>query len=114
MGILAQWRARFVHAFFGNLFDLVFLSISLSQAVILWWLFPAFVHSLPVVAQAGAPLGIYCLNRLPVQFTCHQWRDRLPASPWVRAYYAVAFTSLFCAVFLLFVGTLWASAKLFI
>jgi uncharacterized protein len=114
IGTFAPWRARFVRTFYAHFFDLFFVAISLSQWVVLWWLFPSVVDPLPLAIQLGAPLPIYWLNRQMAGHARRRWRDRLPVSRWVRVYYATAFTSVFCALFLLFIGTLWAAANVFL
>jgi len=90
------------------------MAIAVSQWAVLWWLFPGAMHTLPGVLQVGAPLPIYLLNRTLAARTQRRWRVRTATSGWVRLYYATAFTSLFCAVFLLLVGILWLSATTFV
>lgn len=119
-GTFARWRARFVRAFSApffklvQLFNLMIAAISLSQWVVLWWVFPSAVSRLPVLLQVGAPLPIYYVNRWLVVRARRRGRERLPPSRWLRAYHAVAFTSLFWGAFLLFIGTLWVSANIFL
>jgi len=110
----ANPRTRFLRAFFGNFFSILVMAIAVSEWAVLWWLFPATMHALPLVVQAGAPLPIYFLNRLLAVRTQRRWRARGTTRGWLRFYYAAAFTSLFCAVFLLVVGALWLSATVFV
>lgn len=101
-----------MRAFFGNFFRLLVVVISLSQWVVLWWLLPGVVESLPVALQLGAPALLYVINRQLV--LRNRRRDRAAVGGMSRLYYATAFTCLFCALFLLLIGVLWIPAKIFI
>jgi predicted MPP superfamily phosphohydrolase len=114
VGTLARWRALVVLSFFGNAFDLLFFATSMAQWVVLWWVVPRVVNSFPLALQMAGPLALYGMNRWLMARTQRRGRARLPVSRWQRVYYAVAFTSLFCAGFLLCIGTLWGVAKLFL
>jgi predicted MPP superfamily phosphohydrolase len=113
-GTFARWRARAGRAFFGNFFALFLIAISVSQWGVLWWVFPRLVNSFPVGLQVGGPVALFLLNRRLAARIQRRRRDRLPESGVARVYYALAFTSLFCAGVLLLVGTLWMSAKFFV
>jgi predicted MPP superfamily phosphohydrolase len=112
--VWARPRARAHHSFFGNFLNLVFIAAGVAQWVVLWWVFPRLVNGLPIVLQAAGPLLLYMVTRRVATRTQRRSRARLPVGRWSRVYYAVAFTSLFCAGFLVCVAALWASAKLFL
>lgn len=113
-GTFARWRARVVRSFFGNFFGLLYFAVSVSQWAVLWWVLPRFVNALPVALQVVGPVPLHLFNRRLVAHTQRRWRDRVPMSRLARIYYAVAFTCLFCGGFLLLLGTLWMSAKIFL
>ena len=97
--------------FFANFFTLLLITISLSQWIVPAWFVSVF---LPVYSPPSAALGIaispilFCLNLFLLRFS-----RRLPALPTVlrlplRIYFASAFISVFCFVFLVLCGVLWA------
>lgn len=103
-------RGRFVRWFFANFFRLLIVAVSAAQWTVLWWLLapPATSWLLHVLAIAA----VYALNRsltLRVRQPSLARHNiiRLP-----RTYYAVAFTCLFGALFLLINGALWGSVTL--
>ncbi len=107
-------RVQVTRAFFGNFFRLLLLAVSLSQWVMLRRLLPHPFATLPLAVQIGAALTIYLVNRHLAIRTRRARRDRNPVGGMPRLYYAVAFTCLFCALFLLLSNTLWAGAKIFL
>ena len=97
--------------FFANFFTLLLITISLSQWIVPVWVVSVFfpVYSPPSVATALALTPIlFCLNFFLLRFS-----RRLPTLPTalrlpLRIYFASAFISVFCFVFLVLCGALWA------
>ena len=96
--------------FFANFFILLLITISLSQWIVPVWVVSVFfpVYSPPSVATALALTPIlFCLNFFLLRFS-----RRLPTLPTalrlpLRIYFASAFISVFCFVFLVLCGALW-------
>ncbi len=111
---LRPLRVQVTHAFFGNFFRLLLLAVSISQWVMLRRLIPHPFATLPFAVQVLAALAIYLVNRQLAIRTRRARCDRNPVGGMPRLYYAVAFTCLFCVLFLLLSNTLWAAAKIFL
>lgn len=97
--------------FFANFFTLLLITISLSQWIVPVWFVSVFlpVYSSPSVATSLIiPPILFCLNLFLLRFL-----RRLPTLPTalrlpLRIYFASAFISAFCFVFLVLCGVLWA------
>ncbi len=97
--------------FFANFFTLLLITISLSQWIVPVWFVSVFlpVYSPPSVATSLIiPPILFCLNLFLLRFL-----RRLPTLPTalrlpLRIYFASAFISAFCFVFLVLCGVLWA------
>lgn len=96
--------------FFANFFTLLLITISLSQWIVPVWFVSVFlpVYSPPSAATAVIPPILFFLNLFLIRFS-----RRLPTLPTVlrlplRIYFASAFISVFCFVFLVLCGVLWA------
>lgn len=107
---LRHMWACLVRLFFANFFPLLLFAVSISQWVILVRLSHR-IGSLPIAAHLVGPLLIYAINRRLARRTQRQRRDNAPVGGMPRLYYAVAFTCLFCVLFLVFTDTLWLTAK---
>src|SRR5437867_11819468 len=89
-------------AFFRSFFRLVIGFVALAEwACVAWGLHAAGRH-VPLPLHLLAPFAIYQLNRRIVTRRAVA-RGRL-RDAFVRGYVAVAFTSIFCALFLAFAG----------
>jgi predicted MPP superfamily phosphohydrolase len=106
---LSRLFARLVRSFFSNFFTLLVMAISVSEWGMLWWLLPGWLGGLPPAVHVAGVFGLWTLNRAAV--VARRRHDRKPIGPLPRAYYALAFTSLFCFAFLAATGTLWVLAK---
>jgi hypothetical protein len=82
--------------FFRNFFSILLFAVSMAEWATLWWLLPP-LQSTPPALHAVAAGAIYLFNR---RFT-GGFARRTSRPRWRRVYEAFAFTSLFCAVFLL-------------
>lgn len=112
--LIARLRRLWAHGvrrFFANFFRLLLLAVSISQWVVLGRL-SRTIGSLPLAAQIAGPLLIFAINRHLATRTREQRRDRGPVGGMPRLYYAVAFTCLFCVLFLLLTDAMWMGAKL--
>ena len=97
--------------FFANFFTLLLITISLSQWIVPVWFVSVFlpIYSPPSAATALIISPIFfCLNLFLLRFS-----RRLPTLPTalripLRIYFASAFISAFCFVFLVLCGALWA------
>src|ERR1700687_1367824 len=115
LGIMAQRvRTWFVSWFFANFFRLLLAVVSVSEWGVLWWVFRGSVGALPVVVQFAGPAIIYAINAQLVRRPRRPCRDGSAVNGMPRLYYALAFTCLFCFVFLLLTATVWGGAKFFI
>lgn len=115
-GIAQRLRARAARWFFAHFFQLLTFLVSVSEWVVLWWLWPQSVHRLPPLAWVIGPLFIYAGNRR-LALRSHQRRFEGRATSigaLQRLYYAAAFTCIFCTLFLLLTAGLWAGASLFL
>lgn len=113
-GALQPVRAQALRVFFANFFRLLLLAVSISEWVILARVFPHLVGSLPLAGHSAGALAIYLINRQLAMRTRRQRRDRSPVGAMPRLYYAVAFTCLFCVLFLVLTDAFWLCAKVFL
>ena len=97
--------------FFANFFTLLLITISLSQWIVPVWFVSVFLPTDSPLSAATAltitPV-LFCLNLFLLRFS-----RRLPTLPTalrvpLRIYFASAFISAFCFVFLVLCGALWA------
>lgn len=105
----AVW-GRFVRWFFAHFFSLLILAVSAAQWAVLWWLIaPA---AAPWLLHVVAIAAVYAVNRLLAVRSRQPSlaRQRIIRLP--RAYYAVAFTCLFCGLFLLLNALWWGAVGL--
>ncbi|HYD50493.1 MAG TPA: metallophosphoesterase [Terriglobales bacterium] len=94
--------------FFHNFFFLLFLCVTASQWVLLWWVWlHQWVDS--VMLHAAGMAIFYGFNRYLVLGRAFG-RGARPRNFLPRLYYGFAFASLFCSVYLLLVGIAWAAA----
>jgi uncharacterized protein len=112
--IAPRTRARCARAFFANFWSLLVLAVSLAEWAVVWWLYPRAFAPLPPAAHLIGAAVIYGVNRHLAIRAQRLRRRRAPTGTVLRLYYAAAFTSLFCAVFLVAAGAVWISAKLFL
>src|SRR5204863_2056081 len=103
--------ARFDHWFFTNFFRLFLGMISLSQASVLVWLVGG-KHVSSLVALTLLALVLHAINLALAKRMRHRHPSPNPAARLPRVYYAVAFTSVFCFVFLLLSGFVWGAVKI--
>lgn len=96
-------------AFFRSFFRLLLGALAVAEWACVAWLLHALGVRLPVLLHLGAPLAIFALNRWIVT---HRVPLRPPLARLVRAYAPVAFTALFCALFLALAGIAWAVGTL--
>ncbi|MBI3783091.1 MAG: metallophosphoesterase [Deltaproteobacteria bacterium] len=104
--------ALFLRWFFAHFFQLLLVAISISQWVVLWWFFGSTRTSV-LVHFIGMTLA-YGLNRQLVVRTRQHGLKRHGIIRLPRLYYAVAFTSLFCALFLFLDAAAWAATRIFL
>jgi len=109
-------RTRCTNWFFANFFRLLLAVVSLSEWGVFWWVFPGSVGALPLLVQLAGPAVIYAVNAQLAGRTrqTRTRRDGSPVNGMPRLYYALAFTCLFCFMFLLLTGGVWISAKVVI
>ena len=84
------------------------LTVSAAEWCVLWWLCPA----LPWPVHLVGPVGVYTGNWFFARWTYRRRLARQPMGVLPRCYCAVAFTSLFCAAFLIVTGAAWLAAKM--
>ena len=102
----------FVRWFFRHFFKLLIAAISVSQWIVLWWFLGR--SGMPVYWHFIGATAMYLLNRNVVARTRQHGLARHGVIRMPRLYYAVAFTSLFCALFLLVNGIAWTAARVFL
>src|SRR5512139_63334 len=107
-------RAQVVRLFFANFFRLLLLAVSISEWVILARIFSRMLGGFPALVHVAGPIAIYLINRQLAIRTQRARRDRNPVGAMPRLYYAVAFTCLFCVLFLVLSDALWLCAKVFL
>jgi hypothetical protein len=96
----ASWRRAAERGFFASFFTLLLVAVGIAQWSCVAWLLAVAGYPVPWAVHAAAPVAVYWFNRRIIGSMRRQ-RDggawRLVA---LRAYSAIAFTALFCAVFL--------------
>jgi predicted MPP superfamily phosphohydrolase len=112
-GVLHRLRLRLVALFFANFFRLLLVTISLAQAVMLWWLWPA-VADAGIMGYLLVPVGMYGANRGLMRWTADRRRRGQGVGPLPRLYYAGALTCLFCVSYLVVLAVLWAPVRVFL
>jgi hypothetical protein len=105
------WQAAAVW-FFGHFFALLLAGVSLAQWVTGAWLVSVLGHPLPAPIHFAGALTLYAINRKVIgtmrgQRDGRSWQARV-----LRGYSGVAFTALFCAVFLGLSTLGWATVRL--
>lgn len=107
---LAELGSSVNHWFFRNFFSVLLFAASAAQWMFLWWLlWPAV--STPVAVHVAGIVAMYLLNR---RITGGRLARHSARRPWRRVYDASAFTSLFCALFLLLLQGLELTTQLFV
>jgi uncharacterized protein len=99
-GDLAGWSRLVAQVFFAHFFSLLLLGVSVAQWASAAWVLAlcGVLFSAPVHVVAAAT--IYAVNRRLIGSMRRRRGDRGWRPVVLRAYSAVAFTSLFCAIFL--------------
>jgi len=93
---------------FAHFFRVLLLTVSAAEWCVLWWLCPA----LPWPVHVVGPIGVYTGNWFFASWTYRRRLAQHPMGVLPRCYYAVAFTSVFCAAFLIVTGAAWLAAKM--
>lgn len=102
---------RAKRAFFRSFFRLLVAFVALAEwACVAWVLAAVGVHP-PLPVHVAGPLAIFALNRW-VLLRRGAARRQPVRDAFARAYVAVAFTCMFCALFLAVAGVLWGIAAL--
>jgi len=103
-------RARLTLWFFRRFFLLLLLGISLGETALLWWV-SAPLELLPLVAYALAIPLLFALNT----YLAASQRRRRPSPGAIGSlptmYYAFAFASVFCGIFLALTSLTWIGSK---
>jgi uncharacterized protein len=107
MGVFETLRS----AFFRSFFRLLILFIGIAEWATAAWVLWALGVRVPLLVHAVAPLVALALNRLVIQHARRLSRRPLPALA-VRLYVAVAFTSIFCGLFLGLAAVPWLVLRL--
>lgn len=95
--MVTRLREAAGRTFFHNFFSMLLFAVSAAEWWTMWWLLWPWESTSPIV-HAVAIVAVYLFNR---RHTASYRTRRVRRPPWRRAYEAFAFTSLFCAVFLL-------------
>lgn len=112
--MLLRLRPRLTALFFANFFGLLVVVISLSQAVMLWWLWPAALAQVGLAGYLLAPVALYGTNRGLMRWTTDCRRRGKPVGAVARLYYAGALTCLFCVSYLVVLAALCAPVRVFL
>ena len=72
LAMLHRLRTHLVARFFGNFFRLLIFVISLAQAVLVWWLWPAAVSALGIAGSLVGAAGLYAGNRSLMRWTAQR------------------------------------------
>src|SRR5262245_15935047 len=107
-----RWRDACVRWFFAHFFMLLFLAVTLGQWGTLQWVIRPRTGPLPWWVHGTAIIGVYALNHRIAGALRRQRISPHPLGTGPQLYYAFAFTSLFCAAFLLVNGVLWSVSTL--
>ncbi len=109
---LRRLRAQVTALFFAHFWNVLLIAVSASQWATVWWVVSAARRLPPAVHVIGC-VALYALNRFLAVRTYRRRRERRLGVVG-RLYYAAAFTSLFCALFLIAIGLLWTGTQLFL
>ncbi len=109
MAIARRVRAQVLRRLFANFFQLLALTVSGAEWCLVWWLVP---QPLPWFVHVIGPSAIYAANRSFARWSYRRRLARRPIGALARCYSALAFTSLFCAAFLVVTGVAWVGARL--
>ena len=102
---------RLRSAFFRSFFRLLILFIGFAEWATAAWVLRMLGVRVPVLVHVVAPLVVLAMNRLVILRGREISRGPVGALA-VRAYVAVAFTSIFCGLFLAVAALPWAVASL--
>lgn len=106
----ASLLSRLVLWFFRHFFVLLLLAISIGQLALLWWVTAGF-HLVPDALYVGAVPFVFALNTYLA--TGERRRRQSPGSVGAlpATYYAFAFASVFCGIFLGASALAWLGGK---
>jgi predicted MPP superfamily phosphohydrolase len=107
MASLEQFRL----AFFRSFFRLVVLAIGVAEWATAAWVLAAAGVRVPWAAHALGPLAILWLNRR-VLLHAARWSRRPALGRAIRLYVGIAFTCVFCGLFLAAAAVPWAVGRL--
>ncbi len=107
MGVVETLRA----AFFRSFFRLLILFIGIAEWATAAWVLGALGVRVPLLVHLVAPLLVLALNRVVIEHGRRLSRRPVAALA-VRLYVAVAFTSIFCGLFLGLAAIPWTVARL--
>ncbi|MBI4515738.1 MAG: metallophosphoesterase [Deltaproteobacteria bacterium] len=110
--LAARWQRACTEFFFARFFALLLAVVSLAQWACGAWLSSSLGWPLPLPLQLVGPLAVYTVNRKLIGTMRGQRDGRGWRFSCLRAYAAVAFTSLFCAAFLAASATAWGGLRL--
>jgi hypothetical protein len=102
---LERWRL----AFFRSFFRLLLLVVAVGEWACVAWTLHVLGVDPPAAVHVAVPLGLLAFNRWIV---AGRGRRSPALARLLRGYAAVAFTSLFCSLFLAGAGLLWAALRL--
>jgi len=103
-------RQAATRVFFDYFFRVLLALVAVAQWGCAWWLVSVWCGvRLPLWAHGVGPVCLFAVNRLLVM---RRRGGGAPAALPLRLYSAVAFVSLFCLVFMVAAGILWATARL--
>jgi predicted MPP superfamily phosphohydrolase len=102
---------RFLSAFFRSFFRLLILFIGFAEWATAAWVLRMLGVRVPVLVHVVAPFVVLALNRLVITRGRELSRGPLGALA-VRVYVALAFTSIFCGLFLALAALPWTVAWL--
>lgn len=111
---LQQLRARLVRLFFANFFRLLIVVISLTQAVMLWWVWPEAAGAVGIAGYVAGPIVMYGGNRWLLHRIAERRLRGEPIGVVPRLYHAAALTCLFCIAYLGVLTVLWAPVRVFL
>ena len=88
-------------AFFRAFFPLLLLGVAVSEWAVVAWVLPQVGIAVPAAAHVGGPAALWLLNRTLV---LRRRAAQGAAATLLRGYVAIAFTCIFCGVFLALAG----------